>query len=134
MRIKDITFWRGVESLRCGSRSRVEAGTWACPTPRMEENSTQVANAQGRKEKTGMSVQHPQVRVPLSVRSFSDGEMGGECQASVGWGRLMVNVLPWPRPGLVTVTVPPWASMLALTMASPSPAPPRSRPRAWSVR
>ena len=55
------------------------------------------------------------------------------CYSGAGLGREMVNVLPSPT-WLVTVTDPPCAATIALTMDNPSPVLPRSRLRALSVR
>lgn len=47
-------------------------------------------------------------------------------------GRRSVNVLPRPA-SLLTSTVPPWASAIALEMESPKPAPPCLRVRDASL-
>ena len=41
-----------------------------------------------------------------------------------------MTVVPDPMPGLVAVAVPRWASMMARTIARPSPGPPLARERA----
>lgn len=48
-------------------------------------------------------------------------------------GKRQRMVVPTPT-SLSAVTVPPWASIRCLTMASPSPVPPASRDRAGSTR
>ena len=47
-------------------------------------------------------------------------------------GRLTVNVLPSPS-WLATITVPPWASTMNLTMLNPSPQPSAERDRLRST-
>src|SRR5699024_8725547 len=53
---------------------------------------------------------------------------------SWGRGRRMVKTEPAPGRGEVAVRVPPWASINALEMVRPIPAPPLSRLRAASPR
>ena len=67
----------------------------------------------------------------------SDSALWGmELSWSIGGpiGTTTVNVLAIPGPRLAALTRPPWASVRALAMASPIPAPPRSRFRAVSAR
>jgi hypothetical protein len=60
-----------------------------------------------------------------------EGGGGGAGVGGGGWrmvrGSETVNVLPFPGPGLLAATVPPWSSTSCLTMASPSPSPPWRR-------
>ena len=50
-----------------------------------------------------------------------------------GWGSVKVKVEPWPY-SLVTVTWPPCASTMCLTIERPRPVPPDWRERALSTR
>lgn len=46
-------------------------------------------------------------------------------------GSLIVNVAPFPSPGLAAVTVPPCSSTMCFTRARPSPRPPNRLESAW---
>ena len=54
--------------------------------------------------------------------------------AFVATGKVNVNILPLPLPALFTSTRPEWDSIIALTIARPSPVPPLSRLRDLSAR
>lgn len=69
----------------------------------------------------------------LGIPTVSSQKLGVTRTGSAQAGRVRVNRVPCPGV-LSTATVPPWASAISFTMASPSPVPPDSLARAGSAR